>query len=79
MMDIITNCSIVSVPFSDHRGCSISIQESDIKRGNGYWKFNNSLLQDINYIGKMNMFLDEYHGKYEDAQLDWEILKIQIK
>ena len=77
--DIITECNIVSVPFSDHRGCWMRIQESDIERGRGYWKFNNSLLQDQDYVKEMNIFLRQYRGEHQAAQLDFDILKVRIK
>ena len=79
IFDMITECSLVSMPFSDHRGCFIHIKESEITRGRGYWKFNNSLLSDHNYVNEINTFIEQYEGEYEDPQIDYEILKIKIK
>ena len=57
-------CNIVSVPFSDHRSCSVVVKISDIIRGLGYWKFNNSLLNYLNFVTKMNNMLDDLKDKY---------------
>ena len=35
---------------SDHSTVVLSFQINDFKRGNGLWKFNNSLLRDMEYI-----------------------------
>ena len=35
---------------SDHSTVVLSFQINDFKRGNGRWKFNNSLLRDMEYI-----------------------------
>ena len=35
---------------SDHSTVVLSFQINDFKRGNGLWKFNNSLLRDMDYI-----------------------------
>ena len=36
--------------FSDHALISIEIDFRNFKRGRGYWKFNNSLLKDLEYV-----------------------------
>ena len=79
IFDMITECSLVSMPFSDHRGCFIHIKESEITRGRGYWKFNNSLLSDPKYVNEINNLIEHYQGEHEDPQIDYEILKIKIK
>ena len=46
-------------PSVNHRGCGIVILLSEIVKGPGYWKFNNSLLEDITYVNQMN---EEIHS-----------------
>ena len=53
-------CSIILVPVSDHRGCGIAILLSEVVKGPGYWKFNNSLLDDINYLNEMKEVTDSF-------------------
>ena len=79
IFDMVTECSLVSMPFSDHRGCFIHVKENEIIRGRGYWKFNNSLLSDPIYVNEINTFIEQYQGEYKDPQTDYEILKIKIK
>ena len=45
---------------SDHRGCGIAILLSEVVKGPGYWKFNNSLLDDINYLNEMKEVTDSF-------------------
>ena len=78
-LSMVTESTIHSVPFSDHRGCLIRIQDCEIIRGKGYWKFNNSLLEDQKYVNQMNTFIEEFNEEGLDAQLSWELLKIRIK
>ena len=79
ILDIASECRLISVPFSDHRGCLMRLKSSDIVRGKGYWKFNNSLLNDHTYVNEMNNFLENYSVESEDDQIALDVLKIQIK
>ena len=78
VFDKVLNCDIVSVPFSDHRGCSVQIKVSETVRGNGYWKFDNLLLEDIEYVDEMNNLIESFTGDGVDSQTEWELLKINI-
>ena len=42
---------------SDHSPIMITIDFSSFTRGKGYWKFNNSLLNTLTYIGKEEITL----------------------
>jgi hypothetical protein len=53
-----TNSSIVPGYRSDHSGISLTLQFSKNDRGKGYWKFNNSLLKDENYISLFKTVLN---------------------
>ena len=44
------NCQIVSGYRTDHSGVILKLDFYEQSRGKGYWKFNNSLLEDKNYI-----------------------------
>ena len=48
-------CDITPVSFSDHSAVSFTIQSNDfIKRGPGFFKFNNSLLNDHCFVEELN-------------------------
>jgi len=82
VFDKVINCDIVSVPMSDHRGCLLVLKFTDTVRGPGYWKFNNSLLQDLNFVNQMNDVIEDYfleNSNDDDFQMLWELLKLRIK
>ena len=54
-------CNIIQFgPSVNHRGCGIAILLSEVVNGPGYWKFNNSLLEDITYVNQMNEVIDSF-------------------
>ena len=81
VFDKTRECNIISVPVSDHRGCGITVLLSEIVKGPGYWKFNNSLLEDINYVNQMNeviySFVTDVNIASQDQQ-SWELLKLSF-
>lgn len=80
IFDKTIDCHIVSVPMSDHRRCLIHIKFMEVVKGNGYWKFYNSLLCDIEFVTQMNMLIDSFLRENElDYQMLWELLKVKIK
>ena len=48
------------------------------KRGPSYWKFNNSLLKDNNFIDQMKERI-ESHTFAEDPRVNWDFLKYKMK
>ena len=75
--------SILSFPNSDHRGVAIRLQNVLAERGPGYWKINNSLLSELEYLQLINTVIEnfelEYQNKHVDGDIQWELLKIRIK
>ena len=73
----------VAIKYTDHQAVSIILDIKVVKRGPGYWKLNNSLLDDEQYIKIIDETLDTYNEKIEkeniDIQITWEMLKIEIK
>ena len=49
---------------SDHRPIMITIDFSSFKRGKGYWKFNNSMLNDQEYIHEVKRTVRETCARY---------------
>ena len=78
---------ILSVPSSDHRACVVGLRFTEVKRGGGYFKMNNSLLRDTTYVSKMNELIDDFLSQEREGiikgklshQRTWELLKLEIR
>ena len=79
----IKECKIIPVSFSDHAAVSFSFLSEDYeKRGPGFFKFNNSLLEDKNFVEELNENIEKYKEKYgylDDKRLYWEMIKMEIR
>ena len=66
---------------TDHRALYLCLQLSDIERGKGYWKFNNQLLKDKEFLEYMSkeILITLEASKEKPASKKWEILKERIK
>ena len=55
--------------FSDHSAPSLSIisEEKEVKRGPGFWIFNNSLLTDKDYTELISQKIPEFASKYREV------------
>ncbi len=66
----------------DHKAVIADFRLTNNSRGNGYWKLNNSLLENDQYsIGVSNVFEEtnlEY-GDLKSKRIIWEIFKIKLK
>ena len=76
-----TSCNLVSFASSDHRIIEIKYRLTKIERGPSYWKFNNSLLHNLDYIEKINKLIDDYvtESVGSEPQFRWDICKIKIR
>ena len=66
---------------TDHRAIYLVVDTSSFERGTGYWKFNNMLLQDMEFVQTMNKELDStlMLTKEKAPQDRWETIKKRIK
>ena len=68
---------------SDHKAVGLQLKLSVGKlRGPGTWKFNNTLLEDGEYIEKVHREFNHIKLKYEEVknpQLLWELIKMEIR
>jgi hypothetical protein len=79
----ITDCQIHTRYLSDHNIISITIS-TNIQKDNakGTWKFNNSLLADIDFTSKINPLFGEWLNKYKYVKnqgLKWDMIKTEIR
>lgn len=56
----VLDCSMHSVPFSDHRCIQTVIKCSQFERGPGYWSFNNNMLRDPDFVYMVNELIDMF-------------------
>ena len=65
---------------SDHSYVSLTIQGSSIERGRGYWKFNNSHLQDEEFVEEVKTIINDTHNSSFDSHSGlWDVIKFKIK
>ena len=67
---------------TDHDVVQIDFALDFQKRGPGYWKMNTKLLQDKDYLEKINKLLDielEQKELYKSKKDHWEIIKLMIR
>ena len=59
---------------TDHSGTILKLKFNNNERGKGYWKFNNSLLKDNEYIQIVKKAIEEVKNTYKiiDVQQDRE-------
>jgi len=67
----------------DHNAISISLTlPNKCPRGPGFWKFNNTLLKDPQYIDKVRYtytHVRKYYGHLTDKRFFWEMIKMEIR
>ena len=81
---LIKDVEILPNIFSDHSAITLSMSSvvTETKSGPGFWKFNNSLLTDENYLQMITTQIPEFVSKYQeltDKALLWELIKMEIK
>ena len=66
---------------TDHRAFYMTINTQQFERGTGYWKLNNSLLQESEYVQKINEELDACikSTREKTPEQKWETIKKRIK
>ena len=67
---------------SDHSIIFVHVTSSLVKRGRGFWKFNASLLQDLDYVQSVSNLIDNLKEEtlyMSDKQLRWEYIKTEIR
>ena len=81
LLSYVLSTEIKPVPNCDHCAITLRLQTSDTVRGCGMWKFNNSLLKDVEFKENIRKLISKF--KLENvklnAQTKWEMCKIRIK
>ena len=76
-----TSAEIESCILSDHSLISLELELNTIKRGPGYWKFNDKLLLDTYFVEQMENYICGLKRVYSylDEYEFWEFAKDEIK
>ena len=77
----IEQCNISPGFKTDHSSIDVKIESSNDCRGRGFWKFNVSLLNDIEYVNKIKKCIHEVNTncKYMNPDMLWDFLKCEIR
>jgi exonuclease III len=83
IVDNICECNIASIPQTDHRCVYIQLSCCNTERGPGYWKMNNALLKEENFLNLINTTIEDSLAEETVANkpddFKWEFLKLRIK
>ena len=83
LSSLVLSTDIFNSTLSDHSAIVLNLQSKEYtQRGPGFWKFNNSLLNDNTFIDQLENKIPEYKGKYccmEDKGLAWDMIKMEIR
>ena len=84
LQDLVDKVEILDSIKSDHSAISLHVKNSEHNlKGPGFWRFNTSLLKDVNYIEELteliNSVRDEYANEMQDKIIFWEWLKFNIR
>ena len=78
----VKSCEFLFPLNSDHSPVKLKMQSiSTDMRGRGYWKFNNSLLKDKQFVSGMKNKINEVvttFGDFDDPRINWEYLKFKM-
>ena len=80
LMNKVSKCEILPGYASDQSIITLELNLGEQKRGPGYWKLNNMLLQDEKYVNIINEGIDKTLGMFEhlDPPRKWELLKFKL-
>ena len=61
-------CNIINAPETDHSAITLHLKTEDLlqPRAPGFWKFNNSLLDDEDFTSAIRESLPDFKDKYTD-------------
>lgn len=83
LYDKFTNFDIVPSIHSDHSAITLSYQQIEAgKKGPGFWKFNNSLLNDEEFKRQVSNTIEQAKiasTEIQDKRVQWEMLKYIIR
>ena len=83
LREFVNDTSILTSLSTDHSPVHLSLlKENKRTKGNGFWKFNSSLIKDHMYVSEIKHLASSFLSNYicnMNAQLKWELLKYEIR
>ena len=83
LQEFVNDTSILTSLSTDHSPVHLSLlKENKHTQGNGFWKFNSSLIKDHMYVTEIKHMAGSFLSNdicSMSAQLKWELLKYQIR
>ena len=83
LQDLVNAIEIIPSVQSDHSALKMKISSStEGSKGPSYWKFNNTLILDVEYVNNMKSKIPEFYREslvLQDPVLRWEFLKYRIR
>jgi exonuclease III len=82
LLNEISNYKINPGLSSDHSILIFELNNDNIERGRGFWKFNSKLLHNPEYVKNIKEIIKNCKSeleKYTDKGLTWEIVKLKIR
>lgn len=74
LMGLVERVDIQSGYLTDHNSVEIELKLNNFTKGKGFWKFNNSLLKDREYVKKVKETIKEVKNKYAALTYNREII-----
>ena len=79
-LESLSNCRYDHGLNSDHSYVTLNIKGEQIERGRGYWKFNNSFLEDAEFVADIRTIITETcNSSYDSYGGLWDVIKMKIK
>ena len=80
LMPMIKSCEVKPCSISDHDYCVLTVDQFDVVSvGSGYWKFNNSLLEDKAFVLQFRNFWESLDVNNALSLSEWDSLKSKLK
>ncbi len=82
LLNDINKCTIHSGLHSDHSIIKLELNRNKLNRGRVFWKFNNNLLYDKDYVDIIKNIISECKTDLRhhiDKGLIWELTKLKIR
>ena len=80
LLQLIDLTEIIPNTHSDHSAVGVHLCANQSEKGSGFWKLNNSLLDDQVYVDKIkNVIQEEMNKQYESNALRWEMVKMEVR
>ena len=84
-ISFVEQCKIkpACIQYTDHLSVCLYFKAGIAEKGRGYWKINNSILEDAEYVSMINSLLDEHIENIKSSQLNstllWDFMKQEIR